>query len=67
MVVDHFIDMEESGGLWMCGWRCVACGDVVDPEIMRRRVGRLGLDRVVAAVKGLRKRKKNREVVRLSA
>jgi hypothetical protein len=68
MVVDHFVDMEETGGLWMCGWRCVSCGNVVDPEIMRRRAppaGRLG--RVVAAVRRLGRRRDRREIVRLSA
>ena len=53
-VVDHFIDMQDDGGhLWLCAWRCVNCGDVVEPGIERnqraqrsflgRLVGRWGL------------------------
>ena len=38
MVVDHLIDMEESGGLWMRAWRCVSCGEVIDPKIVRHRI-----------------------------
>lgn len=37
MVVDHYIDMQNSGDLWLRAWRCVACGDVMDPEILRQR------------------------------
>ncbi|MDA0739198.1 MAG: hypothetical protein O2999_03970 [Nitrospirae bacterium] len=38
MVTDYFIDMENSGELWMPGWRCLACGEVVDPLIMKHRL-----------------------------
>jgi hypothetical protein len=38
MVVDHFIDMEYSGGLWLRAWRCVSCGDVLDSQIRSRRL-----------------------------
>jgi hypothetical protein len=38
MIVDHFIDMEESGSLWIRAWRCVSCGDVVDNKIRHRRM-----------------------------
>ena len=37
MVSDYFIDMENSGELWMPGWRCLVCGEVVDPLILRHR------------------------------
>ncbi|RMH09926.1 MAG: hypothetical protein D6704_00370 [Nitrospirae bacterium] len=37
MVMDYFIDMENSGELWMPGWRCLACGEVVDPLILTHR------------------------------
>jgi hypothetical protein len=30
MVSDRFIDLEETGHLWMTGWRCMNCGYVVD-------------------------------------
>lgn len=37
-VVDHFIDMQDDRGhLWLCAWRCVNCGDVVEPGILRNR------------------------------
>ncbi len=40
MVVDHFIDMQDdSGHLWLRGWRCVNCGDVVEPGILKHRLG----------------------------
>ncbi len=39
MVEDHLLDMEESYGCpWIRGWRCVCCGDIVDPLIRRRRI-----------------------------
>jgi hypothetical protein len=39
MVVDDLIDMRESyHPMWMRGWRCVACGNVVDPLIVRHRM-----------------------------
>ena len=66
MVVDHFIDMEETGGLWMRGWRCVTCGEVVDPMIMRHRMlSQSRFSRIVDAI-AMRKRRV-RDVVRLSA
>lgn len=38
-VVDHFIDMQDDGGhLWLCAWRCVNCGEVVEPGILRNRL-----------------------------
>lgn len=38
MVPDRFIDLEETGHLWMSGWRCMNCGHVVDslPEHNRK-------------------------------
>jgi hypothetical protein len=30
MIPDRFIDLEETGHLWMTGWRCMNCGHVVD-------------------------------------
>ena len=36
MVADDLIDARESyHPMWMRGWRCVACGNVVDPLILR--------------------------------
>ena len=37
MVVDYFVDLEESGELWMSGWRCLMCGNVVDPTILNHQ------------------------------
>ena len=39
MVVDNLIDMRESSmPMWMKGWRCVSCGNIVDPLIQRHRM-----------------------------
>ncbi len=39
MVVDDLIDMQESSiPMWMRGWRCVSCGNIVDPLIQRHRM-----------------------------
>jgi hypothetical protein len=35
LVMDHYIDMEESGDLWIEAWRCTSCGNVVDHQIAR--------------------------------
>ena len=33
MIVDHFVDMATSGEIWMPGWRCLMCGEIIDPII----------------------------------
>ena len=39
MVPDDLIDMQESSiPMWMKGWRCVSCGNIVDPLIQRHRM-----------------------------
>lgn len=39
MVADDLIDLRESYlPMWMRGWRCVACGNIVDPLINRHRM-----------------------------
>lgn len=39
MVADNLIDMEESSiPMWMKGWRCVSCGNIADPMILRHRM-----------------------------
>jgi len=39
MVSDHLIDIKESSiPMWMKGWRCVACGNIVDRLILRHRM-----------------------------
>lgn len=48
MVADDLIDLQESYvPMWMRGWRCIACGNIVDLLINRHRMvqrsGALGL------------------------
>ena len=39
MVPDDLFDMQESSiPMWMRGWRCVSCGNIVDPLIQRHRM-----------------------------
>lgn len=39
MEKDHFIDLLESAeSLWMAGWRCLNCGNVLDPVMERNRL-----------------------------
>jgi len=39
MVTDSLIDLLESSiPMWMKGWRCVSCGNIVDPIILKHRM-----------------------------
>ncbi len=39
MVRDRFIDkLDDTGKRWFWGWRCIACGEIVDPVILINRV-----------------------------
>ena len=39
MVTDNLIDIQESSiPMWMKGWRCVSCGNIVDPVIQQHRM-----------------------------
>ena len=39
MVADNLLDiMESSIPMWMKGWRCVSCGNIVDPLIQKHRM-----------------------------
>ena len=39
MVADNLIDIKETGiPIRMRGWRCVSCGDIVDPVIQQHRM-----------------------------
>jgi len=39
MVTDSLIDLQESSiPMWMKGWRCVSCGNIVDPLIQQHRM-----------------------------
>ena len=50
MVTDSLIDMQESSiPMWMKGWRCVSCGNIVDPLIQQHRmIQRAGAVRLLA-------------------
>ena len=38
MVQDHFYDLlDDTGRLSFRGWRCVSCGNVLDPLILKNR------------------------------
>jgi hypothetical protein len=40
MAKDHFIDLMESAeSMWMAGWRCLNCGNVLDPVVEKNRRG----------------------------
>ncbi len=68
MVVDHYIDMEDdSGHLWLRAWRCITCGEVLDPKIYRHRLIQSSIRDCVAKVAAEKKAKKSREVVTISA
>ncbi|MDH5525850.1 MAG: hypothetical protein OEY97_00915 [Nitrospirota bacterium] len=41
MIADTFTDlMDDSGVLGITAWRCLTCGEVVDPVIMANRANR---------------------------
>ena len=41
MIADNLIDIQESSvPMWMKGWRCVSCGNIVDPLILRHRISK---------------------------
>ena len=38
MAKDHFLDLMESAeSMWLVGWRCLNCGNVLDPVLERNR------------------------------
>ncbi|MEX5214391.1 MAG: hypothetical protein NW703_09545 [Nitrospiraceae bacterium] len=38
MIEDHLLDIRESlGPMWIKTWRCVSCGNIVDPLILKHR------------------------------
>jgi hypothetical protein len=41
MVADRFTDLlDETGQITFGGWRCVLCGEIVDPVIVTNRMRR---------------------------
>jgi hypothetical protein len=48
MAKDHFMDLMESAeSMWIAGWRCLNCGNVLDPVMERNRRGQ-GITAVVS-------------------
>ncbi|MFQ5543615.1 MAG: hypothetical protein ACE5FY_04590 [Nitrospiria bacterium] len=40
MSFEYFTNMNEGGGVWTYkGWRCISCGEVIDPLILSNRTG----------------------------
>lgn len=40
MVMDYYMDLQDdTGQIGMTAWRCMSCGEVIDPVILRNRVG----------------------------
>ncbi len=52
MIVDHFVDMASSGEIWMPGWRCLLCGEIIDPIIESHRLQQQHQQEIVGAVSG---------------
>jgi hypothetical protein len=68
MVVDHFIDMQDDAGrLWLRGWRCMTCGEIVDPVIYRHRLIQNSLRVRRAEVAAEKRAREAQEEIRLSA
>ena len=52
MIVDHFVDMAASDEIWMPGWRCLMCGEIVDPIIESHRQLQQHYQEIVEAISG---------------
>lgn len=51
MAKDHFIDLMESAeSMWMAGWRCLNCGNVLDSVMEQNRRGQ-GMAAVVSTAR----------------
>ena len=37
MIVDRFVDMDQSGNAQFVGWRCLVCGNITDPVMAANR------------------------------
>jgi hypothetical protein len=47
MVGERLMDLHSDSGRFVCAaWRCVVCGDVVDPVILNNRRRRVAFRRV---------------------
>lgn len=52
MIVDDFVDMATSGEIWMPGWRCLMCGEIIDPIIESHRRKQEQHQEIVNAISG---------------
>jgi len=52
MIVDDFVDMATSGEIWMPGWRCLMCGEIIDPIIEGHRRQQEQHQEIVSAISG---------------
>ena len=43
MVNQVFEDLKETGDFFFYGWRCVNCGEIIDPVIASNRGAEVGL------------------------
>jgi uncharacterized OB-fold protein len=51
MAKDYFLDLMESAeSMWMAGWRCLNCGNVLYPVMEQNRCGQ-GMAAVVSTVR----------------
>lgn len=68
MIVDYYIDMQDDQGThWLQAWRCMSCGEVVDPGILRRRLVRNArLPGFIERATGRRKSTRTVEIVPIS-
>ncbi|MGH7232705.1 MAG: hypothetical protein ACREJU_15310 [Nitrospiraceae bacterium] len=69
MTVDSFIDMQDdSGQVWLSAWRCVNCGQVLDPGIIRNKLKpRAEVVRLVERLRPGRRPSRTYVPVRMSA
>jgi uncharacterized Zn finger protein len=37
MLEDDFLDMQETGGMWLRMWRCINCGHALDAVMVANR------------------------------
>ncbi len=51
MIYEKFLDMGESSHYFFYGWRCIACGTIVDSTIIENKIS------PAVALKGNRKRR----------
>jgi hypothetical protein len=39
MIEEYYTDLlDDTGQIGIMGWRCISCGEVIDPVILRNRV-----------------------------